>query len=663
MSAIDESDVTQPSPRIRHESNDAAPPSGGMHGGTPAAPLRHLGSLLLLFAAGASALMCWSHISGHNLPGCGVGSACAEAASSIWGRIPGVEWPVSFAGLAYFLAALAVWSASAGRVGGAVRAIMRISAVVSVGYVVVMITGGYLCAYCLTAHAANLLFLAILELFARSALPVPGRAGLGLPGAVFVAASAALGITDRIVLRQAEANTEKEFVASTQRIAEEVARQSATPAPPAVTAVTPAATASRPAVAPASAPAPATITGVPEVPDKPFTGRYHYGAPLPAPIRIVVFSDYQCRECKRLEEMLFELLPNRSDVSLSAKHFPLNTECNPYATKTLHPSACLAARVAEAAGILGGDAAYWAMHRWLFEQGGVFNVPAMDQQVKNLGLNVDEFRRLLKSEEVLSNIHEDVAEGIALGLSSTPMVFINGIELRGWGARQSLQRVLDALGTHNPGPRGPEFDHPPPAARKIIDDWLSQRRVNMPPRTANWPRGAETAPVRVVVYGDYRETNSIELDRVLRELAARRPGVCYEFRFFPFNGECNPVVKVAGKTDSCIAVRAAGAAGLLGGTDAFWLAHEWLMSQGDGLIDRSLLEAAAAGLGIDGAAWIAELESPRVQMLLDDDVAALGTLRIKGIPTAFVNNREVPRWKLADQPMIEQIIDQALRTR
>ena len=50
------------------------------------------------------------------------------------------------------------------------------------------------------------------------------------------------------------------------------------------------------------------------------------------------------------------------DASLAIRHFPMCKACNPHALD-LHPNACWAARAAEAASIVGGDAAFWRMHR------------------------------------------------------------------------------------------------------------------------------------------------------------------------------------------------------------------------------------------------------------------------------------------------------------
>ncbi|HEY3245498.1 MAG TPA: thioredoxin domain-containing protein, partial [Phycisphaerae bacterium] len=100
-----------------------------------------------------------------------------------------------------------------------------------------------------------------------------------------------------------------------------------------------------------------------------FTGRYRLGAEA-APIRLVMFADYQCKFCRQVELDIRQIMDQRSDVSFSVKHFPLCPDCNRTITEAnAHPLACLAARAAETAGILRGNRAFWQMHFWLVEHG------------------------------------------------------------------------------------------------------------------------------------------------------------------------------------------------------------------------------------------------------------------------------------------------------
>jgi protein-disulfide isomerase len=90
-----------------------------------------------------------------------------------------------------------------------------------------------------------------------------------------------------------------------------------------------------------------SLTGA-DLSSQPFTGSYRIG-PEQTPVRVVIFSDYQCPFCGILGKQARELVEERSDVSLLARHYPLCTDSNKHTQKKMHPNVCEAARAAEAA--------------------------------------------------------------------------------------------------------------------------------------------------------------------------------------------------------------------------------------------------------------------------------------------------------------------------
>ncbi len=91
------------------------------------------------------------------------------------------------------------------------------------------------------------------------------------------------------------------------------------------------------------------------------------------------------------------------------RHYPFNQECNPVATATRHPQACLAARAAEAAGSLGGPDGYWRMHEWLMGNQRNLDADSIRRAAATLGIDPD-----------------------ALAVRSIPMIFVNGKFLPRW---------------------------------------------------------------------------------------------------------------------------------------------------------------------------------------------------------------------------------------
>ena len=75
-------------------------------------------------------------------------------AASVWGKVPGIGWPTSFLGLAYFFAALVVWCMVRGGPSSPLRYVARLGALISVGFGAVILLEGYACPYCLVAVRA-----------------------------------------------------------------------------------------------------------------------------------------------------------------------------------------------------------------------------------------------------------------------------------------------------------------------------------------------------------------------------------------------------------------------------------------------------------------------------------------------------------------------------
>ncbi len=399
-----------------------------------------------------------------------------------------------------------------------------------------------------------------------------------------------------------------------------------------------------------------------------FTGRYRRG-PEAAAIRVVMFTDYQCPDCLQIEKQVEAVLKGRADTSLSIKHFPFCKACNP-GTPDLHPNACWAARAAEAAGILWGNDGFWKMHEWLFERRGRFETSQeLETGIRALGYDPQGFVQVMQGAETLRRVKQDIEEAVDLGLFFTPMIFINGVELKGWDAPDALRRTVAEVAAHNPPPRTADADHPPRAQEKCIADWREQPRLTLPGDKQAWSLGPENAALKIVIWGDYQEPGTVRADAIIRTFVAGRNDVQYAYRHYPFNSDCNPTLKERRHPLACRAAQAAEAAGRVGGNDGYWKMHVWLMENRERFSDETL-RAAASEMGLDASALFAAMEQPDVQASILDDIQAskqLPRLQIgkppglSGVPTIFVDGRYVPRWLLNDQPVLDRILVEAVK--
>lgn len=607
-------------------------------------------------AASLAGILSLNHLIGIRLPGCGAGSPCAQAAASLWGKVPVVDWPVSFLGFAYFLAVVVAWIASRGVIGKVFRGVMVLGAAASVFFLIVVAVERLWCVYCVGAHVCNL---ALVGVAWRAGTGEGKRTAWAMPAFLltFLLSTLALGVAESREQGAAEARAEKLLADATKKMAEAAANEAAPPSPAPKSQSSPPATPSdeqpvRTQIAAASNPGPSQ-TG--------FSGRHRFG-PEKAQVRIVMYTDYQCPDCKKIEEQLTEIMKRPLNLAVLIKQFPLSTECNPNAPGDLHPNACWASRAAISAGLLQGDEGFWKMHHWLFARGGSFTDPELRVGLAELGFDAAPFIATMQSPATLDPIKGDIDEGISLGIVQTPMIFINGIELKGWNAPAALTRAVDAVLAATPVPASIALDHPPSAQERYIADWREAPVRTMPESVLKKkPLGNPDSPVHVVLFGDYQEPFCADADGILRLWTTGTGAtIKYTFAHFPVDPACNPATTMFLHQQACLAANAAEAALLMGGDDAFWKMHDWLMRNRDH-VTLETLDAACDELAIDKALFFDAIKQPQNMERVAQDARGGQSLGIASIPMIFINGKHVARWKVGSENILPRIIDEAAK--
>lgn len=599
----------------KHRKPPPGPPTRGAEPLPAPQPVVLACLVLALLASGALAL---GHLMAAGLPGCGRGGGCDAAAASALGKAPLLGWPMSIVGTAYFLG-LTV----AGVLGRGVlsRGIARVT-LMGAAWSLVMLGGliqiGHVCLYCLIVHGANLVMASLL-IRRFAGLPEKGtRRQVVAALATAVVSLTGLIFADRQATARSRANAERRLAESTTAMTSE-----------------------------ASPPAGAG-----------FEGRFRHG-PKEAVARIVVFTDYQCPDCRMVESQIEELAVDPR-VSVSVKLFPLNEDCTPNAPGQYHANACWAARAAEAAGMLGGTDGFWRMHRWLFDRGGAFTEAELRAALPGLGFEPATFSRLMESPEAIRGVEADVREGVSLGISQTPMIFINGVELRGWNAPGGVTRAVRAVLDASPAPASGSTDAPQDAIARYMADWRASPVATLPPAALRNGLGRETAPVTVVLIGDYREKTCAEADGLLRVFTSGpEPTIRYHFVHFPVEASCNPATTLTRHPGACLAARAVEAAAGVDGQEGFWRMHDWLMRHQSLPLDEPALRRAAAEVALDPDLFMEALAQPFTSDNVVADATAAKSLGITSIPMIFVNGRHAPRWKYQAENLLGRMIMEA----
>jgi protein-disulfide isomerase len=172
-------------------------------------------------------------------------------------------------------------------------------------------------------------------------------------------------------------------------------------------------------------------------------------------------------------------------------------------------------------------------------------------------------------------------------------------------------------------------DSPAPGAESVKQGRAQvPREVQTVALGASPSRGPVSAPVTVVVFSDFQCPFCSRGEATMEQLEAMYPG---KIRFV-FKNQPLPFHEHAR-----LAARAALAAHEQG---KFWQYHHLLFAHQDAL-DRASLERYAHDVGIDLPLFRAALDSPRIDALIDADMAEAHRLGVNGTPAFFINGRNL----------------------
>jgi len=176
------------------------------------------------------------------------------------------------------------------------------------------------------------------------------------------------------------------------------------------------------------------------------SGRPSRGGPANAPVLIVGFDDLQCPFCARMHAQLFPALLERyrDQVRIVYRDFPL--EQHPWAMRAAINANCLAAQ-----SVTG----YWNLVDYIHAHAGELGgeEKSLTQAKAALdGLTREEGKRqkvdlalldacITKQDD--SAVKASIEQATALGVDSTPALFINGEKLEGAVPLEYVYRMID----------------------------------------------------------------------------------------------------------------------------------------------------------------------------------------------------------------------------
>ena len=347
--------------------------------------------------------------------------------------------------------------------------------------------------------------------------------------------------------------------------------------------------------------------------------------PKDALVTMIIFSDFQCPFCKRVEDTLKQVAtayPN--DVRFVWKDNPL----------PFHPRAKPAATLARFAYKNKGDKGFWDMHDAIFDS----NPKLEDEDLKGLaekaGIKWDDVKAAIDNNKFGDKIDGSVELANDVQARGTPHFFINGVRLSGAQPLDAFKKAIDeqlakakaivAKGV----PKAKVYDElmkdakgPPPPEKKEIVGPDAQTPI----------KGNKGAKVTITIFSDFQCPFCKRVEPTLAELEKEYGDkIRFAWRHMPLPFHA----------DAPLAGQAAQEAFAQKGNAGFWKMHDKLFeAQGssEDAIKRPGLEKIAQEIGLNMDKFKAALDSNAHKAKLDADSKIGNDAGINGTPAFVIN--------------------------
>jgi protein-disulfide isomerase len=167
---------------------------------------------------------------------------------------------------------------------------------------------------------------------------------------------------------------------------------------------------------------------------RPVDDNDHVQGPADAPVTLVQYGDYECPYCRALHPVLKELLQRTGGIRFVYRHFPLGR---------FHPHAARAAQAAEAA---AAQDRFWQMHDALFAETRDLTDDRLDHCARRGGLDLDRYHQEMTAGVYAERVDEAYRTALYGGVTGTPTLFLNGLQLSDIHTLEALLAAVTAAG-------------------------------------------------------------------------------------------------------------------------------------------------------------------------------------------------------------------------
>ncbi|WP_437299979.1 DsbA family protein [Sorangium sp. So ce426] len=373
-----------------------------------------------------------------------------------------------------------------------------------------------------------------------------------------------------------------------------------------------------------------------------------------APVTMVVFSDFECPFCTKVETTINQLKDKYGPEKLRIiwKNNPL----------PFHKNARPAALAAETVFRLGGSKAFWKFHELAFQNQKSLTPDNFEKWAVDAGVDRAKFKAAFDRQEYMAKIDADMAVGKTSGVTGTPASIINGVFLSGAQPIDKFTAVIDeqlkaaqaavAAGTkpdkvyaklaaENKAKAPPQKDRERPQ-----EDDKTVWKVPVGDAPA---KGPATALVTIVEWSDFQCPFCSKVVPTIDELLTTygdKVRFVWKNNPLPFHQRAEPAAELA------MEARAQK------GEKGFWDAYYLLWKNQQKLNDDDLL-GYAKELGLDVEKVKAAIATKKFGASIAADQELADDLQASGTPHFFINGRRLVGAQPIDK--FKTIIDEEIK--
>ena len=347
--------------------------------------------------------------------------------------------------------------------------------------------------------------------------------------------------------------------------------------------------------------------------------------PKDALVTMVVFSDFQCPFCKRVEDTLKQVSESYgNDLRIVWKDNPL----------PFHPRAKPSATLARMAYKAKGDKGFWDAHDQIFASNPKLEDEDLKGIAEKLGVSWDDTKKAIDNNKFGEKFDAGTDLAGDLQARGTPHFFINGVRLSGAQPLDAFKKAIDeqlakAKGIMAKGvARGKVYEEimkegkePPPPEKKEI----------AAPDASSPVKGGSNAKVVIQEFSDFQCPFCKRVEPTVQAIEkeyGNKIKIVWRHMPLPFH------------KNAPLAAEAAHEAFAQKGSAAFWTFHDKLFAS-DGAdearTDRPNLEKIAQEMGLDMDKFKAALDTNKHKAKIEADTEVGNKAGINGTPAFVIN--------------------------